>query len=323
MTTSPWKRLKEKAARPTEKGLDTFFMSAIYFTASILIARNYSLAKRDFDISAEGFGVLEADLVSSVTVVSVLPLLYLITIGLADVNGEASSKDAAATGRDENETMAAGPGHPVQARSAVGRREARKKEYNEQLQKRYRLILLGLNLALFFYPFISQCTHNWAPTDIGQGNGPGGTTIVEQPEWDALIETCFTSHNTSNPLSNVESTVISVFQLTGSITYIIVTVWKFLFLLLAYLKVHTRKKLKFFTSFSYIRWLCKALVFLGPLLLSIPLLWSIFRLRDLQRGLAEATQNTYPDNFWSFGQVMAIVIFIPVVTDMFCCMLEV
>ena len=224
-------------------------MSAIYFTASILIASNYSLAKRDFDISAEGFGVLESDLVSSVTVVSVLPLLYLITIGLADGNGGASSKDAAATGRDANETMAAGLDHPVQARSAVGRREARKKAYNEQLQKRYRLILLGLNLALFVYPFVSQCTHNWAPTDIGQGNGPGGTTIVEPWEWEELMKTCFPSHNTSNPLSNVKSTVISVFQLTGSITYIIVTVWKFLFLLLAYQKIHTRKQLKFFTSF--------------------------------------------------------------------------
>lgn len=298
-------------------------MSAIYFTASILIASNYSLAKRDFDISAEGFGVLESNLVSSVTVVSVLPLLYLITIGLAGGNGEASSDGAAATGRDADENMATGPDHHVQERRDGRRREARKKAYNEQLQKRYRLMLLGLNLALFVYPFVSQCTHNWAPTDIGQGNGPGGTTIVEKPEWDALTETCFTSHNTSNPLSNVESTVISVFQLTGSITYIIVTVWKFLFLLLAYLKIHTRKKLKFFTSFSYIRWLCKALVFLGPLLLSIPLLWSIFRLRDLQRGLAEATQNIYPDNFWSFGQVMAIVIFIPVITDMFCCLLEV
>ena len=62
---------------------------------SVLIASNYSFAKRDFDISADGFGMLGVNITSAVTVISVLPLLYPMTMGITNeasdrVNGPAS-----------------------------------------------------------------------------------------------------------------------------------------------------------------------------------------------------------------------------------------
>lgn len=52
-----------------------------------------------------------------------------------------------------------------------------------------------------------------------------------------------------------------------------------------------------------------------PLLLSTPILWAIFRLRGIQRELARVTGSAYVDNDWSFGQVVSIVLFVPVAVE--------
>ncbi len=50
-------------------------------------------------------------------------------------------------------------------------------------------------------------------------------------------------------------------------------------------------------------------------LLTIPQLWGVLRLRGIQKGLADATSNVYVDNQWTFGQVVAVMIFVPVFTE--------
>jgi hypothetical protein len=50
-------------------------------------------------------------------------------------------------------------------------------------------------------------------------------------------------------------------------------------------------------------------------LLTIPQLWGVLRLRGVQKRLADATSNVYVDNQWTFGQVVAVMIFVPVFTE--------
>lgn len=51
------------------------------------------------------------------------------------------------------------------------------------------------------------------------------------------------------------------------------------------------------------------------LLLSIPQFWGILRLRGIQQELSNATSNIYADNQWTFGQVVAVMLFAPVFTE--------
>lgn len=52
------------------------------------------------------------------------------------------------------------------------------------------------------------------------------------------------------------------------------------------------------------------------LILTVPGFWGIFRLRSIQRLLAIATNNAYVDNEWTFGQVVAVMLFVPVFTEL-------
>lgn len=291
--------MKQWTLRLADKGLESFYLSAIFFTMAVLVASNYSLAIRDFDVSADGFGIFEVSITSAVTVTSVLPLLYPMMIGLAD----------------------GAPNDPNDALSV------QKYEYNKKLRHRYRLILLGLVVALFIYPFVSQCTHNWAPSDVGQGKGPDGTTIITDAEWAALLNTCFSG---VEPLSYTESTVIAAFELAGSLTFIIGSLWIFL----AGINISKRSNQnRFVSSIAGLKHRVKPSAKVGhaakimllpcPLLLCTPLLWGIFRLRQAQQALAMATSDSYQDNEWGFGQVVALLLFAPVVFDMIFCLFEV
>jgi len=300
----PWKWLRIWAKKPLERGFETFFTSAFYFAMSILVASNYALAKRDFDVSANGFGIIETQITFAITVASVLPLLYPITMG-------------------PEKEKEAGPSDPIAEMRA---------EYNSTLHEKFRLVLSGLVIALFTYPFVSQCIHNWAPTDVGEDNGPGGTTIVDSAEWAALTATCF---GEVHPITDVENKVISAFELAGSLLAILVVLCNFFGFLLGRrnteksedavagrILVSTRRMLERARFPSSVRLLFHIVFLLGPLLLSIPLLWGIFRLREVQRALAKATTNLYLDNDWTFGQVVAIAIFAPVLFDMVHCSFE-
>jgi len=50
--------------------------------------------------------------------------------------------------------------------------------------------------------------------------------------------------------------------------------------------------------------------------LTVPQFWGVLRLRGIQKALADGTDNAYVDNQWTFGQVVAVMLFAPVATEM-------
>lgn len=296
--------IKKWIQKPLERGYEAFIMSAVYLTMSILIASNYVLAKKDFDISSNGFGILQTQITFAITVVSVLPLLYPMIVAV----------------KSQNTFSQVDPILKIKA------------EYNDSLKNKFRWVLQGLVMALFVYPFVSQSIHNWAPTDVGEGNGPDGVTIVNMVEWTAVTKTCFAE---ANPLTDTENTVISTFELIGSLWAIVFALSSFLLYMLGSHKgerirkvimdkvpVSTRKAVEKLERPSTTRDTLQICFLMAPLVFSIPLLWGILRLRDVQSALAQGTTNVYLDNEWTFGQVMALVIFTPVVFDMVYCTFE-
>jgi hypothetical protein len=301
-------RFLRRLSAPAERGFESFFTSAIYFSISILVASTYALGNKDYDIRADGFGILETQIANAVAVVTVLPLLYPITLG---VEGKTSG------GTDPN--------------------SADKADYNRRLHDRFRRLLYGLAVALFVYPFITQCIRNWAPSDVGEGKGPDGTTIANATEWATLSTMCLGDLET---ISDTERIVISLFELLGSSIFI---VWAVCILLGSTERILRRRQaekrplnslmkgflaaadkvVKLFAFLSAYEPLIWGIVLLIPILISVPLLWGIFRLREVQRQLAQAITNVHVDDEWSFGQVVAILIYAPVLFDMALCAFEI
>jgi hypothetical protein len=285
--------------RAVERGLMAFFDSAVYFAIAIELASIVVLIKKDYGLSTDGFGAIQAQISWAVSVVCILPLLYPVAL--------------------------------LRWGKVAHRYRHEKEQLDEQKSRgRVRELLFYLVLVLFFYPFVSQCIHNWAPSLVGEGNAPGGTTWITDSEQTKLTELCF---GQSHSLSQTESTVVAVFELVASL---VVFLYALLLLLNQLGKVNGDMLLKSAgnandspisvrSADSYLQvpdepafdgstivWM---VVLLGPLLLSIPLLWAIFRMRGIQQELAKATNSAYADNDWGFGQVVSIVLFAPVVVE--------
>lgn len=177
----------------------------------------------------------------------------------------------------------------------------------------YRLFLFLVCWMLFFYSFVSQMIGYYSPNQIGEGRGEGGTTIISTENWDRLEDLCLVN---VNRLTTSEQNIISRFGATGSI---IVTVYG-LIRLLWYItsglfpeltaRPYARKTKRWFESRKAILVWCAVFI-----LIAVPQFWAVFRLRGIQRALARNTNNTYTDNEWTFGQVVAVMLFAPVFTD--------
>jgi hypothetical protein len=97
--------------------------------------------------------------------------------------------------------------------------------YTDKARNNYRLFLFCGCWLLFCYTFISQMIGDFGPSQIGQGAGGGGTTIINTDEWNTLTSLCLGG---INYLSTAEQKVLSGFGAAGSI---IVTTYGLLSLL--------------------------------------------------------------------------------------------
>ncbi|KAL0937210.1 uncharacterized protein CTRU02_206941 [Colletotrichum truncatum] len=281
----------------TETGLNAFFGSAVYFAISHEIASIYILVNKDYGISTTGLSASEAQIILAVSVVCILPLLYPVAL-LPTCIFHPESK----------------LGKPLEARCAKSAKP-----------RNVRFILFSLLAVLFFYPFLSQCIHNWAPTRVGEGNGPDGETLATETEWAKVETMCFVS---IERLSDTELWVLAVCEIIASLSIFVFTIWLAIGagartllaqdraygeerrLTTVLLKIQRLEKI--WKSNALIR----VLLLLVPTVLAGPLLWCIFRLRSMQSIALEKLGSDYTGDEWGFGQIIGIVIFAPVVTDM-------
>jgi hypothetical protein len=187
--------------------------------------------------------------------------------------------------------------------------------YIEKERSNYRLFLFCGCWLLFFYAFISQMIGYFGPSQVGQGAGPGGVTIITTDEWNNLTSLCLTG---VGALSYVEQKVLSGFGAAGSL---VVSAYGLGYLLWFIGKRQFHKRAnsleKISAHISNDRgpiYVVGSTIIIIPLL-TIPQFWSILRLRRIQQALADATSNAYVDNQWTFGQVVAVMIFASVFTE--------
>jgi hypothetical protein len=183
-------------------------------------------------------------------------------------------------------------------------------------------------MALFTFPFLSQFVNNWKPSEIGEGKAPDDKPDVTNAEMDTLSNFCFRD---ANPLSTKEQTILAGFEAAASVVAILFTIWTIANTMATASEaepqnfivssiIRTKESMKQLWGRVRPSWVnpvvLEALLLFLPMVLAGGLLWGIFRLRQAQKTLAEATNNRYEDNEWTFGQVVAIIMFTPALSDM-------
>ncbi|KAF5986210.1 hypothetical protein FCOIX_1698 [Fusarium coicis] len=263
-------------------GLEAFVDSAAYFALALQLATIAVLARKDYGISTADLGAIEARISQSVAVVSMMPLLYPVAL----------------------------------------LEPAAKSNMRANIKHNARLLLLSVTVALSFYPFLSRCIHAFDISPIGEGQD----SEVSPTDWSVVEDMCFPAEYRNIGRSTTFKSLNGL-ELTASLsTYL------FMFWLLAGLpgtcydrdeKVKDAKEAEDKTSWRehVNEWFSdRPLVAILPLLvfvgLTIPLLVVIFTLRNVQEQMSESMGEKYNGNYWGFGQIVSIILFIPVGVEM-------
>ncbi|KAF5715447.1 hypothetical protein FGLOB1_3044 [Fusarium globosum] len=277
------RRGKNSRGREVAKaGLEAFFDCAAYFALALQLATIAVLARKDYGISTADLGAIEARISQSVAVVSMMPLLY-----------------------------------PVALLEPAAKSSAR-----ASIKHNARLLLLSVTVALSFYPFLSRCIHAFDISPIGEGKG----SEVSPTDWSVVEDMCFPAEYRNIGRSTTFKSLNGL-ELTASLIAYIFTFW-----LLAGLpgtcydhdekaKVTKGAEDKASWRERVNKWFSdRPLVAVLPLLvlvgLTIPLLVVIFTLRNVQEQMSENMGEKYDGNYWGFGQIVSIILFIPVGVEM-------
>lgn len=193
-------------------------------------------------------------------------------------------------------------------------------EYGDAEQRErgnYRLLLFCGCWIPFFYTFISQMIGYFGKSQVGTGQGEGGTTIITSEEYGALTSLCLAG---GQYLTNTEENVIRVFGALGSIVVSIFSIAHLLWLIVERRFEEQAKDVRQRVSSILPKdrketMIIRILVIVIPVL-SIPQIWGVLRLRSLQQSLAMNSDDSYTDNQWTFGQVVAVIVFLPVLSEM-------
>lgn len=261
----------------TTRGCDSFHDCAVFFTFSIQLASIVVLARFDFGISASGMGDSTAKITWAISLLTMLPITY----------------------------VAFNPGL-LRHRSAEAPSENRKsKDRKEQV----RFLLFALCLLLFIYPFLSRMMETFGPSMIG-----GNSNIISTSEWDIIQSMCLAN---VDPITSKEIVAMNVFSVAGSLFVYSLGLTKVIWL--AIKKHHGQSRfVQYFHDRSF-KWRHSTQLAL-PLFVPVPLiavsqLWIVFRLRRFQDQVSANSGNVDSDTQWTFGQIVAVTIFLPVVVE--------
>lgn len=255
------------------QGCSSFYDSAVFLAFSIQIASIVMLARLDFGISASGMGDSTAKITWAVSLLTLLPLLYIAYLP----------------------QLLQGPN--IEKRSSKQNRK-----------QNMRFGLFSLCWLLSMYPFYSKMVGYFGPSLIG--NGP--QQVISDDEWSAISVAC--TANIQN-ISSKELKAMEFFGVTGSLFVCICALLKIIWLGMQ--RQHEDSR--------FVHWIRThrvdvgsklAIMFLVLLpIFAVSQIWTILRLRRFQADISKNTGNVDFDSQWTFGQIAAITVFVPVLVE--------
>jgi hypothetical protein len=181
-----------------------------------------------------------------------------------------------------------------------------------------RLSIICISWVLFLYTFLSRMISNFGPSQISVSK-PGAQPAVMSPGEAANIERLCWSDG--KDLSKQETVAFDVFAIGGSLFLSIVVGSTLIWMLLTRRRPDMVKRwqhsgvltVNIFNLMSL--GVARLLMVCNVFLWGVPQLWAILRFRAMQQALAGSIGSSDQDNSWSFGQIVVIVMFLPVLLE--------
>lgn len=262
------------------RGCSRYYDCAIFFTFSIQIACVVVLARLDFGVSASGMGDSTAKITRAISLLTILPLIYI-----------AFNPDLLR--------------EPLSNIKIKGKSQ-KTKEREEQL----RFLLFAVCWIIFIYPFFSRMMETFGPSMIG-----GNNAVISTSEWNSIQAVCLVDVNS---ITKMEMTAMDFFALAGSLLVCLPALTKIVWL--AIQRRHGDSRLVDYVQKYLLRRKGQKSRLLMALFIAIPViavsqLWTILRLRGFQQQVSQGSGNQDSDGQWTFGQIAAVTIFVPVLVE--------
>lgn len=168
-----------------------------------------------------------------------------------------------------------------------------------------RLCAITMALILFLITFICRMVGTYS-------SGQAGTHVISQAEWDQIRGMCWEDHN----LSKAASVVIEIFSISASLWVIISISAALIFPIKSNTKNSALARINRLAAAMGQNEIRLAAIFTSTLIVfSVPLFWALITLRSWQSSFADRLHEVNGSNVWSFGQIIAVVVFFPVLGE--------
>jgi hypothetical protein len=173
-----------------------------------------------------------------------------------------------------------------------------------------RMILACISWCMFFYTFVSRMVANYGPSQIGVPQPGAPQPVLSVTEANNIALLCYQGQE---GLSPSENTIFQVFALGGSLFVSMAILGA---LAWALMERSDTVVFKLVRQASIATWLlpktAKQVLIAFVVVWSVPQLWVIIIFRSMQQALAVSIDSADYDNSWSFGQIVAVTVFLPV-----------
>jgi len=171
-----------------------------------------------------------------------------------------------------------------------------------------RLCMIASTFIMFLMNFISRMVSRFSSGQVGTGTD----SVLHQSEEDQLTALCLAG---SEGLSSVGITVIDVFSIGGSLWTSMTVVAALADQCLYAVKGATTKRFHEALDIFKDERRGLAINVAALMIWSIPQFWALMKLRTAQEQFAANLGQANGNDEWSFGQILAVVVFLPVFAE--------
>lgn len=170
-------------------------------------------------------------------------------------------------------------------------------------RKTLRFGQVCVSWGLFMYTFLSRMVADYGPSQISTAPD----AVISPSAWDVIVGMCFPQ---GEDLSSSERNAFDVFAIGGSLFISILILGSLVWMMFG-TSGESSRMAKLSESRPIKLLLVASMVFWG-----VPQIWVIFRLRSMEQDLAQSIGAADRDNGWSFGQIISVVAFLPVIIEL-------
>ncbi|KAK4960431.1 hypothetical protein LTR10_003327 [Elasticomyces elasticus] len=275
------------------RALNSFHDCATFFAFSIQLAAIVVLVRENFGISTAGMGDATVRITQAVSVLVLLPLGYNMLVPFLGPS-------------NQHHKLA-------QANESEAETSFEKKENRDPDASTQRFLLFIVCWLLAFYPLQSAMNSWFGVSKIGSS----GTAVIS-PEDFAKIENMCTEG--IQQISGIENALMAAFEMLAFVPLSTLVLGRVLWLGIEkhhhgsrfYLALESlRKRHLGVKAGEGLQMAC----FVAIPLLASGLLWTVFRAQRLQMDMASVLESGDSDHQWTFGQVVAVTLFAPILVE--------